>query len=58
MSPNWDIITYTTSNIHGRSEDPLGTCGTQANFVHKQVFIRMTSNWNLFRKCLNKLSPP
>ena len=28
---------HKTSNIHAKSEDSLGICGTQANIVHKQA---------------------
>ena len=35
---------HKTSNIHERSEDSLGICETQSNFLHKQVVIPIASN--------------
>ena len=36
----------------------MGICGAHANFVHKQVVIQIANNWNLFKTCLNIITPP
>ena len=38
------------NNIYVRSEDYLGLCETQANFIHKQVVIQIDiATWKLFK---------